>query len=125
VIEAAEGRDNDLTLGGGIGLVEAGEEPTAGIEIGCEIRWRLQSQSRVYPFEQARLEILEHRYLPRMLACCKLERTPHLLEAPDELVTIKGHRSPYCRSSQPPSTGKFSWPPGWLSPIQRTRTGGA
>jgi hypothetical protein len=99
MIEAAEGRGNHPKLGGWIGPVEAAKEPTAGIEVGGEVwRW-LQRHGRIQPFEQSRLEILEHRDLANILACCELQRTPHLLQALDELVTIKGHCSPYCRSS--------------------------
>ena len=94
MIEAAEGGSDHLTLRAGISLVETGEEPTAGVEVGGEL-WRVQGRGRLQPFEQARFEVLEHRDLAHILARRKLERTPYLLQTLDKLVAIKGHSSPY------------------------------
>ena len=100
MIEAAEGGGDHPELRAGIGPVETGEEPPAGVEIGDDIwRW-LQRRSCLQPAEQARLEILEHRNFANILARGKLKRTPYLLHALDEPVAIKGHANPYGRSSR-------------------------
>ena len=96
MIETAEGCGNHLHLLGWIHPVETGEEPTAGIQISDDICWWLQSRGRIQPFEQARFEVLEHGNFANILACRKLERSPYLLQALDELVTIKSHSGPSC-----------------------------
>ena len=85
MIEVAKGCADDLTLHAGIGLVETAEEPTAGIEIGGNLRCRVQGRGRFQPFEQARFEVLEYRDLTHILARRKLERTPYLLQPLDKL----------------------------------------
>jgi hypothetical protein len=101
VIETPESGDDDLTLGGRIGLVEAGEEPAAGIEVGRDLLWQLPRRGGVQPFQQACFEVLNHRDLPNMLARRELQGTADLLEAFDELGAIKAHSSSRSCEKQP------------------------
>jgi hypothetical protein len=94
MIKAAKGGGNHAALHARISPVETDEQLTAGIEVGSDIwRW-LQCRGGVQPLDQARFEVLEHRDLANILARRKLQRTPDLLQALDELVAIKGHAVP-------------------------------
>jgi hypothetical protein len=105
MIETAEGGGNQLQLLGWLNPVETGEESTAGIQISDDIgRW-LQSRGRIQPFEEARFEVLEHGNFANILACRKPERSPYLLQARHELVTIKSHSGSSCRFSRCLSVG--------------------
>ena len=95
VVQAAEGSSDHPQLGARISLVEAGEEPTAGLEVrGHVCRW-LQRHGCLQPFVQPDLKILEDCNLANILTRRKLERTPRLLQDLDEAVTIKDHCRPY------------------------------
>jgi hypothetical protein len=51
MIETSKRRDDDLPLDGRIGLVEASKEPAASIEIGRDVRWRLQRHGSAQPLK--------------------------------------------------------------------------
>jgi hypothetical protein len=93
MIETPKGSDNDLALGGRIRFVEASEQPAAGIEVGHDVLGQLQRRGSAQPLQQASLKVLNHRNLAKILPCRKMERTPNLIEALDELGAIKAHSS--------------------------------
>jgi hypothetical protein len=70
MIETPEGGDYDLSLGGRISLIKSRKEAAASIEIGRNLRGRLQRRGSVHPLQQARLQVLNHSDLAKILAGC-------------------------------------------------------